>query len=100
MKALLKQYQAELKRTRKMKEAAATKEDAKIITGMITDLETAISWMKTGRPPGDFKGVYGATNVDPVILSQIPCRSAFAPTVDPLELVENRIDKEMELQHA
>ncbi len=100
MKSLLKQYQEELKRTKKLQETTTDKEEAKIIGGMATDLQIAISWMKTGRPPGDFRGVYGATKMDPVVLSNIECRSAFAPTVDVFEQIENRIDKERMLQRV
>lgn len=62
---LLSQYKETLKDTHKLLERAddcytlddQLKSDKKIIEGIIEDLEFAISWMETGRLPGNKRGV-------------------------------------------
>lgn len=99
MKDLIQQCKTELKRTRKMKKEAS-KEDQKIFSGMITDLELAIAWMETGRPPGSVKGVYGqyignAIRLDPDKFESM-CFLKVDGTIplDPFTEIENRLDRE------
>lgn len=99
MDNLLKEYQQSLKSLRKEKEKAVDYEQ-KIYAGMITDLEIAVAWMKTGRPPGDIKGVYGhyisnAIQLDPETFDYVNCRPVDGVIpLDPFTEIENRIDKE------
>lgn len=98
MKPLIKEYRQSLKQIRKLKEAAEEHEQ-KIYVSMITDLEIAIAWMETGRPPGSVKGVYGnspsmAMMLEPEKLASLSYKMGFPIPVDPFEEIENRIDKE------
>lgn len=97
MQQLIKEYRQSLKEIRKLKEAAE-KYDQKIYAGMITDLEIAINWMETGRPPGNKKGVYGtpgsAMSFDPIWFGSMGQDRLLQTPLDPFEEVENRIDKE------
>ena len=56
MQELIKEYQATLKLIRESK-SPTKKEDQVIISGMISDLEYAIEWMKKGRRPGLKRGI-------------------------------------------
>lgn len=96
MDSLLKEYQAELKRTRKMQYAASDKNDISIYGGMITDLEIAINWMETGRPPHDRRGIYGSTALEPMVLNNISDRSIAGLAKNPFELTEKQIDFNLE----
>lgn len=102
---LLKEYREALTKTRKEKESAPDYEQ-KIYSGMITDLEIAISWMETGRPPGAIKGVYGsspstAIMLDSEKLAALNYKKGFPVPLDPFEEIENLVDKERRAkQHA
>lgn len=99
MQQLIKEYRQSLKQIRKLKEAAE-EYDKKIYSSMITDLEIAIAWMETGRPPGSTKGVYGqhpsgAILLKPEYFSFWEFRNADGTIpLDPFEEIEDRIDKE------
>lgn len=98
MKDLIDQCKTELKRTRKMKEEAPEHEQ-KIFGSMITDLEVAIKYMETGRPPGRIKGVYGSSpseafRLESHQLDYLHYKEGFPIPLDPFEEVEKRIDKE------
>jgi len=53
---LIDEYREALKETRDLYNKAIV-EDKKTISGMISDLEYAIEWMKTGRRPGNKRGI-------------------------------------------
>lgn len=53
---LIQQYKEALREARKMRERA-NEEDKKIISGMISDLEYALEWMRTARQPGNRRGI-------------------------------------------
>jgi positive control factor len=53
---LIEQYQEALVQVHKMKKMAS-EEDQKILSGMESDLEFAIEWMRTGRRPGNKRGI-------------------------------------------
>lgn len=98
MEVLLQEYREVLKKTRKEKEIA-DELDQKVYTGIITDLEVAIKFMETGRPPGRLKGIYGASpseafRLDSDQLDYLHYKKGFPIPLDPFEEVENRIDKE------
>lgn len=82
MKALLQEYKESLRKARKMKEVAPP-EDKKIIAGMITDLEFAISWIEKGHMPGPKRGIerrsyYERTIfLDPVLFSRMFAAKSF-----------------------
>lgn len=100
MKDLIEQCQKELKRTRKMKKSAPEHEQ-KIYSGMITDLEIAIAWMETGRPPGRVKGVYGHYIHNAIALEQrafdyVRMRQVNGTAFpDPILDIEDKIDREI-----
>jgi len=56
MQDLIQQYREALRKARKAKETA-NEVDRSILSGMERDLEFAIKWMKTGRMPGNHRGV-------------------------------------------
>ena len=56
MQDLIQQYKESLRKVRKAKETA-NEVDRSILSGMERDLEFAIKWMKTGRMPGNHRGV-------------------------------------------
>ena len=56
MQDLIQQYRESLRKVRKAKETA-NEADRSILSGMESDLEFAIKWMKTGRMPGNHRGV-------------------------------------------
>lgn len=56
MQDLIQQYKESLRKVRKAKETA-NEADRSILSGMESDLEFAIKWMKTGRMPGNHRGV-------------------------------------------
>lgn len=98
MDNLLKEYQQSLKDLRKIKEIAE-EYDQKIYAGMITDLEFAINWMQTGRPPGRTSGVYGSSPsaamfLEPEKLDALSYKKGFPVPLNPFEEAEIRIDKE------
>lgn len=101
MESLLYEYQSELKRTRQLKrhtpaDTPEEKEKHRIISGMITDLEIAVSWMETGRHPNDKRGIYGTTAVDPMVLSRISDRSIAGLPKNPYDSLEKNIDFNLE----
>jgi len=53
---LIYEYKQSLKAAREMY-TNSSEEDRKIISGMISDLEYAIEWMKTSRMPGNRRGI-------------------------------------------
>jgi len=55
MQDLIQQYRESLRKVRKAKETA-NEVDRSILSGMESDLEFAIKWMKTGRMPGSRRG--------------------------------------------
>jgi len=55
MRDLIQQYKESLRKVRKAKETA-NEADRSILSGMESDLEFAIKWMKTGRMPGSRRG--------------------------------------------
>lgn len=98
MEVLLQEYREVLKKTRKEKETA-DELDQKVYTGIITDLEVAIKYMETGRPPGRIKGVYGSSpseafRLESHQLDYLHYKEGFPIPLDPFEEVEKRIDKE------
>ena len=99
MQELIKEYRQSLKEIRKLKETAE-EHDKKIYGSMITDLEIAIAWMETGRPPGSVKGIYGhyisnAIQLEPEYFEFMEFMNVDGTwPQSPFEEVENRIDKE------
>ncbi|MGD6871211.1 sigma-70 family RNA polymerase sigma factor [Sutcliffiella horikoshii] len=75
MDELIKEYQQSLKEVRNLQENADEK-DKQIISGMIRDLEFAITWMKTSKRPGskrgiERRGVYQNTKLlDPLMMQK------------------------------
>ena len=55
MRDLINEYKESLRKVRKVKETA-NEVDRSILSGMESDLEFAIKWMKTGRMPGSRRG--------------------------------------------
>lgn len=97
MKSLLCEYQFELKRTRQLKKKTPAdtpeeKEKHRIISGMITDLEIAVDWLETGRPPSDRRGIYGTTATEPMILNSIADRSIAGLPKNAYDSIERQID--------
>ncbi|EJR61468.1 sigma-70 family RNA polymerase sigma factor [Bacillus cereus VD115] len=56
MEELIKQYKKSLKNIKKSKETAG-KEEHKIYSEMISDLEFALEWMRTAKQPGKTRGI-------------------------------------------
>ncbi|MFB4473727.1 hypothetical protein ACDI16_12455 [Oceanobacillus caeni] len=84
----------------------------KIVGGMIRDMEFVIEWLKTGRMPGKIKGIdlkgvyqintyeskkgfpYGVTGYWDESVNAFVAKNSYT---DPFQEVEDKIDREMEL---
>lgn len=73
MDELIKQYRDSLRNVRNL-QLRADLGDRKILSGMASDLQYAIEWMRTGRRPGNRRGVERLAAyqrekpVDPIVL--------------------------------
>lgn len=56
MEALIKEYDQSLCKIRKSKENVS-EEQQKILSSMASDLEYSLEWMRTGRRPGNRRGI-------------------------------------------
>lgn len=111
--SLIYEYKAGRKQLKKQYNSMGEDDpERKITSGMIRDMEFAIEWLKTGRMPGQIKGIdqkrvyqvnsyqrkkipYGVTGYwDNSVNAFVP-KSAYN---NPFEAVEERIDHEMELK--
>ncbi|WP_242694941.1 hypothetical protein [Pseudogracilibacillus auburnensis] len=85
-----------MRSARRLRESVP-EEERRTVSGMITDLEYAISWMKTGRMPGNIKSIEKKNvyqnNFWDSSIGVFVCKSAY---MDLFEEVEKRIDAEME----
>ncbi|KAB2334278.1 sigma-70 family RNA polymerase sigma factor [Bacillus mesophilum] len=82
MRVLIAEYRKSLRIAKQMKRifdntmepSLEALEELKIINGMISDLEYAIEWMKSGRNPDGRRGVdkHGVYLTDPALLDVLP----------------------------
>jgi hypothetical protein len=96
LKELLLEYKESLKATKNLYDKSP-EEDKKIISGMISDIEYVIKWIKSGRMPGNSRpiersGVYKNTIFyDPAVFS---ARYSDRCSLDPFVEIDERIDRE------
>lgn len=87
MRVLIAEYRKSLRLARKMKTDLDMKKnpspqdmvDKKVIAGMISDLEYAIEWIKSGRNPDVRRGIdkHGVYLTDPTVLDVLPVRNLY-----------------------
>jgi positive control factor len=75
MQDLLREYRNTLRHLEEMKENASD-EDKKVLGSMASDLQYAIKWMKTGRLPGNKRGIERRSAyqrekiIDPIVMQK------------------------------
>ena len=71
----------EMKRELDKKEKSTSQDmdDKKVIAGMISDLEFALEWMRTGRNPDARRGIdkHGVYLTDPAVLDVLPIQPIY-----------------------
>lgn len=73
VKDLIKQYKASLKQVRKL-QREANEEDFEILSGMASDLQFALEWMRTGRRPRSRRGAERRSVYQREILTDNPVK--------------------------
>ncbi|SDH70527.1 RNA polymerase sigma-70 factor, ECF subfamily [Aneurinibacillus thermoaerophilus] len=111
MEQLKKEYSKAINQLRKLRESMdeeQKKAEGSLIGGMISDLQFALDWMKSGRRPGNRRGVerlaaYQKEKLTDPILLQRYCRSI---PYDPYEMIGHKkedtitLDDKQRLEYA
>lgn len=100
MKSLIEEYHDSLKQVEKTK-AKAGQDDQRILANMVSDLNFALEWLKSGRMPGSRRGVERLASyqrerpIDPVLIqtyiSNPDCQLEFHVSERDSERIEDAL---------
>lgn len=87
MRVIVAEYRKSLREAKKMKleldkikkPTLQDEDDKKIIAGMISDLEYALEWLRSGRNPDARRGIdkHGVYLMDPAVLEILPVHKFY-----------------------
>lgn len=101
MRVLIAEYRKSLRLAKTMKRDLDKKinpspqdiDDKKVIAGMVSDLEFAIEWLKSGRNPDARRGIdkNGVYLTDPAVLDAFPVHNLYKAAAREITSLENEI---------
>ncbi|WP_157930349.1 sigma-70 family RNA polymerase sigma factor [Mycobacteroides abscessus] len=105
MRVLIAEYRRSLRLANQMKRelekiekpSLRDGEDIEVISGMISDLEFAIEWMKNGRNPNAMRGadIKGAYLTDPHLLDVLPVHPFYKEISEDGSAISDNVDKDI-----